>query len=163
MISMKMLCFWMTQQRLTSQGNREFLHLKLELSQDFKEIIQSTILDHSTSQKRNQFITQVRSLLSDGEEDKLSKIKPPPPAVLAQEDTSLKHAQSHQTNRTSLDGLYQKLVDHRMRDFAQIEIRLTTPDQHSVSKVTPKIELDSFVISDLLEELSPTSQVCSTI
>ena len=106
---------------------------------------------------KNQFTIRVKSLLLDGEEVKLSKIKPRPLVVLDLEDTFLRLAQSHQTNRTSLDGLYLKLVGHRMRDFDQIEIKHTTPDQHSVSKVTPKIELDSFVISAHQEELSPTS------
>lgn len=131
--------------------------LKSELSQDSKAIIWSIILDLSTYHMKNQFTIRVKSLLLDGEEVKLSKIKPRPLVVLDLEDMFQRLAQSHQTNRTSLDGLYLKLVGHRMRDFDQIEIRLTTPDQHSVSKVTPKIELDSFVISDLPEELSPTS------
>ena len=162
MISTKMLCFWMTQQRLISQGNRESSPLRSELSLDFKETIQSTILDHSTSHMKSQFIIQVKSLLSGGEEDKLSKIKPRLQAVQGLEDTCQRLVQSHLTNRISLDGLYLKLEGRRMRDSDQIEIRLTTPDQHLVSKVTPKIELDSFVISDLPEELSPTSQVFST-
>tara|TARA_B110000285_G_scaffold162655_1_gene181622 strand:+ start:741 stop:1064 length:324 start_codon:yes stop_codon:yes gene_type:complete len=106
---------------------------------------------------KNQFTIRVKSLLLDGEEVKLSKIKPRPLVVLDLEDTFLRLAQSHQTNRTSLDGLYLKLVGHRMRDFDQIEIKHMTPDQLSVSKVTPKIELDSFVISAHQEELSPTS------
>ena len=163
MISTKMLCFWMTQQRLISQGNRESSPLRSELSLDFKETIQSTILDHSTSHMKSQFIIQVKSLLSGGEEDKLSKIKPRLQAVQGLEDTCQRLGQSHLTNRISLDGLYLKLEGRRMRDSDQIEIRLTTPDQHLVSKVTPKIELDSFVISAHQEELSPTSQVFSMI
>ena len=131
--------------------------LKSELSQDSKAIIWSIILDLSTYHMKNQFTIRVKSLLLDGEEVKLSKIKPRPLVVLDLEDMFQRLAQSHQTNRTSLDGLYLKLVGHRMRDFDQIEIRLTTPDQHSVSKVTPKIELDSFVISAHQEELSLTS------
>jgi hypothetical protein len=133
------------------------LPLKSELSQDSKAIIWSIILDLSTYHMKNQFTIRVKSLLLDGEEVKLSKIKPRPLVVLDLEDMFQRLAQSHQTNRTSLDGLYLKLVGHRMRDFDQIEIRLTTPDQHSVSKVTPKIELDSFVISAHQEELSLTS------
>jgi len=133
------------------------LPLKSELSQDSKAIIWSIILDLSTYHMKNQFTIRVKSLLLDGEEVRLSKIKPRPLVVLDLEDMFQRLAQSHQTNRTSLDGLYLKLVGHRMRDFDQIEIRLTTPDQHSVSKVTPKIELDSFVISAHQEELSLTS------
>ena len=131
--------------------------LKSELSQDSKAIIWSIILDLSTYHMKNQFTIRVKSLLLDGEEVKLSKIKPRPLVVLDLEDTFLRLAQSHQTNRTSLDGLYLKLVGHRMRDFDQTEIKHTIPDQHLVSKVTPKIELDSFVISAHQEELSPTS------
>ena len=59
---------------------------------------------------------QVKSLLSDGEEDKPLKLKPQPQEVLALEDTFQRLAQSHQTNKISLDGLYLKLVAQRMKD-----------------------------------------------
>ena len=145
------------------QERPEFSPPKSELNLDFKEIIQNTILDLNIIQRKNLSIIQVKSLLLDGEEDRHLKIKLRPQEVLDLVDTFQRHVLNHLTNKTFLDGLCPKLVDQKMKDLDQIEIRLMIQDLPSVVNVTPRIELDNQPILDLVEELNLINQVRSKI
>jgi len=58
----------------------------------------------------------VKNIPLDGEEGELLKIRLQPQEVLDQEDMYQRLVLSHQINKTSLDGLYQKQVAQKMKD-----------------------------------------------
>merc|ERR1712046_175959 len=104
----------MIQSKQIFQEKQEFLLRKLELNLDSKATIWNIIQAHNIIQKKNQFIIQVKSIPSDGEEEVVLKTKLLLLEVLDQVDTFQRLALSHQTKQISLDGLYQKQVDQRM-------------------------------------------------
>ena len=159
MISMKMLSSQTIQLKQISQEKLEFSLPKSELNPDFKEIIQSTIQDLNIIPRKNLFIILVKSLLSDGEGDRLLRIKLLLQEVLDLVDTFQRHALNHQTNKTSHDGLYPKLVDQKMKDLDPTEIKLTIQDLPSVVNVTQRIELDNKLILDRVVDLNLINQV----
>jgi hypothetical protein len=106
----------MIQLKLISLEKLEFLLLKSELNLDSKETIWSIIQDHNIIQKKNQFTIRVKNTPSDGEEEELLKIRLQPQEVLDLVDMYQRLALSHQTNKTSLDGLYLKQVAQKMKD-----------------------------------------------
>jgi len=53
-----------------------------------------------------------------------------------------------QPKRISQDGLYQKLVEQLWKNQKQTEIKHMILDPHLVDKLTQKIELDHYAISD---------------
>lgn len=81
------------------------------------------------------------------EEDRLLRIRHRRPEVLDQVDMFQRHAQSPQTNKTSQDGLYQRLEDPDKIDYVQIETRLMIPGLPLEINNTLKIELAPKLIS----------------
>jgi hypothetical protein len=59
---------------------------------------------------------KVKNTRSDGEEEEVLKTKLRHQEVLDLVDMFQRLVLSHQTNKISLDGLYQKLVAQRMKD-----------------------------------------------
>ena len=102
----------------------------------------------STSQRRSQFTRLWRSTLSVTEEDKLLRIAPPLQTVLDLADTFQRLAQTHLRNRTSQDGLFQKLAESVRKEGDQIEIKLMTPDLPLEDKPTQRIEPARRLTSD---------------
>jgi hypothetical protein len=68
--------------------------------------------------------------------------------VWVQEDTFQRHAPTLLRRLIFQDGPYQKQEEPTMLEEHLIEIRPMIPDQHSVGKLTPRIELVQTLTSD---------------
>ena len=160
---MKMHCFWMTQSKQIFREKQDAQHRRSVPSQDSLAITWSKIQVHNTFQEKNQFTNNPKSSHLAIEEDRLLRIRHRRPEVLDQVDMFQRHAQSPQTNKTSQDGLYQKLEDPDKIDYVQIETRLMIPGLPLEINNTLKIELAPKLISvPVVEHKRPSQEHSKT-
>jgi len=115
--------------------------------------------DLSTTQKRDLKLKRLLTLLSALEEEgkEGSRIKLPHQDLLVQEDMFQKQAVTRLALKISLDGLFPKLGALKIVRDPWTKIRPTIQDLLSALKVTPKINQQEQLTSDLATEQRETN------
>ena len=119
----------------------ESVHQRSERNQDFRVTTWSRTQVHSISQKKNQFITNLKSTHSVTGEVKILKTRPQPQTVWVQEDTCQSRAPIHLISKTSPDGRSQRLAGPLLRGRNQIETKRMIQDQVSVGRQAQKTRM----------------------
>ena len=157
MISTRMLSSWTTPSKPISLERPDVLLQRLVPSPDSRAILLSKIQAHNTTQKRNQFIKDQRSIHSDTEEGRPLRTKPQLQIVSVQVDMCQRLVLTPPLRRTSQDGLFQRPADPWSRKRSQIEIRPTIPDLLSEAKLIQRTQPPQKLTLDQVEEAIETS------